>query len=588
MKLFRRFRDRFQAADVPAAVGLFGGLVLVLSAVVTFQDDRLGLSVVSILVAGWLLITASRLARWQIPAGAWWLIVATVAAGGLSWWLTDQRYFTGVQLWWQWLSVCIVLLGSIWASRSGALQWVVAAVLTMQIVNAAVGLVRAYIYHERVGGLLFNANGYGGYALWGIGLALTLLVLRPRSVWRWTLLIFLGGAWIGSVSLTAFVGALPMLAVFGWLMRRRLAWKKILLGGGIFLVILGGTVWWWQYRELPRLMSLEHVRFSYSQRAEFIEAGWRMWLDRPWTGWGIGTYKTVFPRYTDQVSEQPLYAHNLVIQWLAETGVFVTAGMVGLIGLMAVRGWRRVAETSPDDRPLWIGLYAGWVGFTAHALMDFSWYFVAGQVVWALVSGVWLSSPAEQRSVSLGRAGRWVSVPVALGMLTASGLFLLAYQSSWRGQQNLRLNRVDEAIASYQSAIALTHSPSDVRQLGFLMLTRRAPGDFVAAETAVRSGLAGNEGDYFLWHTLARIHIAQGEFSSAVGAAAEAVRLNPRFQVNFHRDYALSLARTGDFIGAERALRSAADIYRPHAASTAAASALGLLEQTRLEIAEFQ
>ena len=66
---------------------------------------------------------------------------------------------------------------------------------------------------------------------------------------------------------------------------------------------------------------------SIGGRATLYRDTWRMACDRPWFGWGLGSYGTVFMRYNTQTSpvdRLPVYyqdAHSDWLQLFAETGV---------------------------------------------------------------------------------------------------------------------------------------------------------------------------------------------------------------------------------------------------------------------------
>jgi O-antigen ligase len=73
-------------------------------------------------------------------------------------------------------------------------------------------------------------------------------------------------------------------------------------------------------------------------RATLYADTWRMAADRPWFGWGLGSYPPVFQRYNSQrsVDGLPMFyvdAHSDWLQSLAETG-FTGTSLLGLLVLL--------------------------------------------------------------------------------------------------------------------------------------------------------------------------------------------------------------------------------------------------------------
>jgi O-antigen ligase len=120
---------------------------------------------------------------------------------------------------------------------------------------------------------------------------------------------------------------------------------------------------------------LEHLRHedTLDSRLTLYRDTWRMAMEKPWFGWGLGTYGDAFRIFNSQravevVFGQPYYreAHSDWLQYLAETGLAGTALLVAL-GLMPLlrTPWRRVESTLP------LYLLAGCGIVLAYALVEF-------------------------------------------------------------------------------------------------------------------------------------------------------------------------------------------------------------------------
>ncbi|MFT3867262.1 MAG: O-antigen ligase family protein [Nibricoccus sp.] len=85
---------------------------------------------------------------------------------------------------------------------------------------------------------------------------------------------------------------------------------------------------------------------SIGSRGVLYSDTWRMALDKPWFGWGLGSYATVFRSYNSQIGGEGLphfyeYAHSDWLQLFAETGVVGTAFYLTflILVLQPLRRW---------------------------------------------------------------------------------------------------------------------------------------------------------------------------------------------------------------------------------------------------------
>ncbi len=124
-----------------------------------------------------------------------------------------------------------------------------------------------------------------------------------------------------------------------------------------------------------------HTRFGAPEtlRMEAVRATLQMIADRPWTGYGLGTWSTVYPRYASFDPGVFLnQAHNDWLQWAAEGGVPMVLCMAVFTALL----WRRAI-------PSIYGL--GTVALLLHALVDYpmqqrpalaAWFFAIAAAAW--------------------------------------------------------------------------------------------------------------------------------------------------------------------------------------------------------------
>jgi O-antigen ligase len=120
------------------------------------------------------------------------------------------------------------------------------------------------------------------------------------------------------------------------------------------LVAIGGGVVGWN-----AVLERFQVKDLFAGRREFLQSTLRMIHDRPWLGFGLGSWPWVYPRYAifDPVAVAN-HAHNDWVEWASEGGILFAA----LIALVALRG-------------LWLSLEMPWgigvVAVFAHAAVDF-------------------------------------------------------------------------------------------------------------------------------------------------------------------------------------------------------------------------
>jgi len=134
------------------------------------------------------------------------------------------------------------------------------------------------------------------------------------------------------------------------------------------------------------------VRFGQIEpatRSAMTKDGFRMFLARPWLGWGLGTFPSVYPSfrsfYTNFFVNQ---AHNDLLQALIETGLAGFAAVVAFLALVyragfrGVRGWQHQPQ-----RMLRLACLVGCTGLLVHSLMDFNLHVPANAALFFVFCG---------------------------------------------------------------------------------------------------------------------------------------------------------------------------------------------------------
>ncbi|MGC8781990.1 MAG: O-antigen ligase family protein [Anaerolineae bacterium] len=121
----------------------------------------------------------------------------------------------------------------------------------------------------------------------------------------------------------------------------------------------------------PMRAEINDDNFAVLERVAHWQAGLAMFDDHPWLGVGIGNYAVAYERYALPHWYEPLgHAHNIYINFLAETGVIGAGMFVALWGGMWWTAWRRARATSGYRAALALGLMGTLTYLTAHNLFD--------------------------------------------------------------------------------------------------------------------------------------------------------------------------------------------------------------------------
>jgi O-antigen ligase len=235
----------------------------------------------------------------------------------------------------------------------------------------------------RYGGIPFgpyvNRNHFAGFVEMIIPTGLAILLLRAENRDRMSLLMVLTLIPIGALFLSASRGGIAaffleigLIVILGIV---RGHGRSQLVAGAILLLLAGGfVVWLGAGRALDRFQAYRKLEVNENRRAEMVRDSWRIFVDHPLTGTGLGTLKDVFPRYETLYDGTIVnHTHNDYVELLAETGA--TGGVICACFLFLFFGaaWREIAEAkNPLDLALHIGALSACCALLAHSLVDFN------------------------------------------------------------------------------------------------------------------------------------------------------------------------------------------------------------------------
>src|SRR2546422_1400541 len=243
---------------------------------------------------------------------------------------------------------------------------------------------KLYWFREmRYGGIPFgpyvNRNHFADLVELVIPAGLVPLALGRVRRERWPIaglftLIPIGALFLSASrgGIVSFLWELALLAML--LLLRRSGAKHALAGGGILLLALALVSWLGVRQGLQRFASLPPLEGNHAKRISMARDTWRIFLDYPVAGTGLGTLQSVDPKYETLYDGKIVnHAHNDYLEALAETGLLGGACCASFLVLLIWRGLKRVLN--PENTfagALQTAGLIGCLGFLAHSVLDFN------------------------------------------------------------------------------------------------------------------------------------------------------------------------------------------------------------------------
>src|ERR1700730_681624 len=244
----------------------------------------------------------------------------------------------------------------------------------------------------RYGGYPFgpyvSRNHFAGFAEILIPVALVPLVLGKVRRER----LFLVGLFtlvpIVALLLSASRGgivsfAVQMLILFSLLLVRRLQSKYMLVGGVLVLCAILAVSWIGVQEVLQRFSTYQSLDVSMGKRASMRHDTWKIILDHPALGTGLGTIQMVFPPYESNYDARIVnHSHNDYVEALAETGVAGGICCLWFLGILFVESVKGLKDLgSSFGAALNLSGLVGCCGLLVHSLVDFNLHIPANALL---------------------------------------------------------------------------------------------------------------------------------------------------------------------------------------------------------------
>jgi len=314
--------------------------------------------------------------------------------------LTASRYYTRSELQLLALYMIVVFLMAQAYSRTSHWRSFLWFLMSLGFFVSIFGILQHLTFNEklywfrpmRFGGLPFgpyvNRNHFAGFAEMVIPVALVPLVLGKVRRERLFLValfalvpivaLFLSASRGGIVS---FVVEIVVLALL--LLVRRIRGRNVIVGGIVVLAAMMMVSWIGVQQVLQRFSGIQSLEVSVGKRTAMRQDTWRLFLDHPVIGTGLGTFEMVFPPYDSLYDGKVAnHAHIDFLEALAETGVaggLCCAFFLGVLLLNAMKGLADLGTSFGAALNL-SGLIAC-VGILVHSLVDFNLHIPANALL---------------------------------------------------------------------------------------------------------------------------------------------------------------------------------------------------------------
>lgn len=275
---------------------------------------------------------------------------------------------------------------------------------------------KLYWFREmRFGGIPFgpyvNRNHFAGFAELVIPLSLVPLVFGKVRGERWFLVSLFAVVPIGALVLSASRGGIISFFVelgilFLWMILRRTLRKHLLTGGAVLFLAFLLVSWLGVQQLVERFSSMQSLEVTIGKRASMRADTWRIFLDHPWLGTGLGTIQIVFPAYETLYDGKIVnHAHNDYLEALAETGIAGGLCCLWFLGILFFDSLRRLSQS--------VGAFASTVqlaaliaclGFLTHSLVDFNLHIPSNALLFFLMANL-ASTEIRQSSSQIPNSG---------------------------------------------------------------------------------------------------------------------------------------------------------------------------------------
>ncbi len=175
-------------------------------------------------------------------------------------------------------------------------------------------------------------------------------------------------------------------------------------------------------QQVGTIVKMSHGDFG--TRYAYNLNGLKMFLDNPITGWGLGSFHKIYPKYNHvwmetprvgfAIDARPQRAHNDWLEAFIELGVLGGLLLVGIFVSSLWVAFRLVhnASTKPQDKVLFAGIAVGLVALGINALGDFPLQMPTAPILMWTFMGMLTGAFMLVRKQSPRPWPQWLAVPL--------------------------------------------------------------------------------------------------------------------------------------------------------------------------------
>jgi O-antigen ligase len=257
---------------------------------------------------------------------------------------------------------------------------------------------KLYWFREmHYGGIPFgpyvNRNHFAGFAELFIPMALVPLMLGKVRRERLFIVGLFAVVSIGSLFLAASRGGIvsfvvQVFVIVVWMIWRRTRTKQVLAGAAVLVTALLMVSWLGVKEITQRFSTMKALEMASGKRASMRRDTWRIFVDHPWIGTGLGTLQAVFPPYETLYDGRIVnHSHNDYLEALAETGIAGGLCCALFLGMLAFHSLRQLSGSSNSFAAVLnlSGLVAC-TGFLVHGFVDFNLHLPANALLFFMMA----------------------------------------------------------------------------------------------------------------------------------------------------------------------------------------------------------